>query len=173
MASNPTAPPSTRPTDASTPVAVPSTPVAVPSTPVSIPSGYGSPILRALPRAATTLVVGTVAGALSAYIAIAGDGDGRTVDAASRLASGYLPYTVIVFVLGVTAPSAVHAVARATLSQVIMVLAYYTWKPMISFSRTPTMATHYAQQWLLVAVTAVPLAALASYALRRALKTLR
>ncbi|WP_030022596.1 hypothetical protein [Streptomyces monomycini] len=130
----------------------------------------GRPLLRALPRAATTLVAGTAAGALSAYIAIAGDGDGRTVDAASRLASGYLPYAVIVFVLGVTAPSAVHAVARATLSQVIMVLAYYTWKPMISFSRTPTMATHYAQQWLLVAVTAVPLAALVSYALRRALK---
>ncbi|MEU7150367.1 hypothetical protein [Streptomyces sp. NPDC045470] len=162
MASNPTAPPIAAPADASASV----------TAPVPAPARPGGPLLRGLPRTVVTLATGTAAGALSAYIAIAGDGDGMTVDAASRLASGYLPYAVIVFVLGVTAPGAVHAVARATLSQVIMVLAYYTWKPMISFSRTPTMATHYAQQWLLVAVTAVPLAALASYALRRALKTL-
>ncbi|MFI2237534.1 hypothetical protein [Streptomyces chrestomyceticus] len=163
MASHPTAPPGAGPADAAAPVTGPAPAPARP--------GAAFRRARALPRTVATLVIGTAAGALSAYIAIAGDGDGRTVDAASRLASGYLPYAVIVFVLGVTAPTAVHAVSRATLSQVIMVLAYYTWKPMISFSRTPTMATHYAQQWLLVAVTAVPLAALASYALRRALRT--
>ncbi|MEU6962100.1 hypothetical protein [Streptomyces chrestomyceticus] len=163
MASHPTAPPGAGPADACAPV----------TGPAPAPARPGAAFLRAraLARTVATLVTGTAAGALSAYIAIAGDGDGRTVDAASRLASGYLPYAVIVFVLGVTAPTAVHAVSRATLSQVIMVLAYYTWKPMISFSRTPTMATHYAQQWLLVAVTGVPLAALASYALRRALRT--
>ncbi|MEU2792082.1 hypothetical protein [Streptomyces sp. NPDC007100] len=135
----------------------------------ALPLGLPRGVLRTL----ATLATGTAAGALSAYVAIAGDGDGKTVDTASRLASGYLPYAAVVFVLGITAPSAVHAVVRATLSQVIMVLAYYTWKPMISFSSTPTMATHYAQQWLLVAVTGVPLAALAAYAPRMALRYAR
>ncbi|MFC5722960.1 hypothetical protein ACFP1Z_22595 [Streptomyces gamaensis] len=119
---------------------------------------------RALTRTATTVLVALAAGAGSLYIAVAGDGDGLTVTAASRLASGYLPYTLIVFLVGATAPSALHAVLRAVASQLIMVWGYYTWGPMVTFTTTPETAMHYAQKWTQVAVLGVPVAALAAYA---------
>lgn len=123
-------------------------------------------------RAAVSILVGLAAGVLSLYIAVAGDGDGLHVTAASRLASGYGPYVLIVFLVGATAPTALHSVARAVASQLIMVFGYYTWGPMITFAQTPTQATHYAMKWTAVAVTAVPLAALASYAVGRAVRSL-
>ncbi|MFG2622536.1 hypothetical protein ACGFXC_33470 [Streptomyces sp. NPDC048507] len=123
-------------------------------------------------RAAVTAAVGLAAGALSAWIAIAGDGDGLNVSAASRFASGYVPYAAVVLLVSVTAPTAVHAVLRAVLSQLLMVWGYYTWGPMITFERTPTQAAHYAREWATVAVTAVPAAALAAYALARAARRL-
>jgi hypothetical protein len=78
-------------------------------------------------RSVRTILAILVAGALSAYIAIVGDGDGLHVSEASRFASGYVPYVVIVLLLGGTAPSVLHAVLRASGSQLIMVWGYYTW----------------------------------------------
>lgn len=112
------------------------------------------------------------AGALSAWIAVAGDGDGMNATAASRFASGYVPYAAVVLLVSATAPTAVHAVLRAVLSQLVMIWGYYTWGPMITFERTPTQAAHYAQEWATVAVTAVPVAALATYGLVRAARRL-
>ncbi|WP_331738675.1 hypothetical protein [Streptomyces sp. NBC_01276] len=123
-------------------------------------------------HAAVTAVVGLAAGALSAWIAVAGDGDGLNVTAASRFASGYVPYAAVVLLVSATAPTAVHAVLRAVLSQLIMVWGYYTWGPMITFERTPTQAAHYAREWAAVAVTAVPAAALGTYALARGARRL-
>lgn len=123
-------------------------------------------------RTAATAVVAVAAGALSAYIAVAGDGDGLVVTAASRFASGYVPYAVIVFLVAATAPTAPHAVVRAVVSQLIMVWGYYTWGPMNSFATTPHRAMHYAGQWSVVALTAVPLAALACFAVGRAVRHL-
>ncbi|MEU2833451.1 hypothetical protein ABZ667_33120 [Streptomyces lavendulae] len=121
---------------------------------------------------AVTAVVGLAAGALSAWIAVAGDGDGLNVTAASRFASGYVPYAAVVLLVSATAPTAVHAVLRAVLSQLIMVWGYYTWGPVITFERTPTQAAHYAREWAAVAVTAVPAAALGTYALARGARRL-
>ncbi|ATZ22168.1 hypothetical protein ACFZBM_36420 [Streptomyces lavendulae] len=123
-------------------------------------------------RAAVTGAVGLAAGALSAWIAVAGDGDGLNVTEASRFASGYVPYAAVVLLVSATAPTAVHAVLRAVLSQLIMVWGYYTWGPMITFERTPTQAAHYAREWATVAVTAVPAAALGTYALARGARRL-
>jgi hypothetical protein len=122
-------------------------------------------------RTAVSILMGLAAGALSLSVAVGGDGDGLHVTAASRLASGYMPYVLIVFLVGATAPTAVHAVVRAVISQLIMVFGYYTLGPMITFARTPTQAAHYATKWALVAVTAVPLAALASYAVGWAVRS--
>ncbi|MEU1814679.1 hypothetical protein ABZ543_05740 [Streptomyces roseifaciens] len=123
-------------------------------------------------RSAMTVLVALGAGALSLYVAVAGDGDGRTVTAASRFASGYVPYAVIVALVAATAPSALHAVVRAAASQLIMVWGYYTWGPMVTFASTPTMAAHYAEKWTQVALTAVPVAALAAYAVGRGMRSL-
>ncbi|MEU1673455.1 hypothetical protein ABZ752_15665 [Streptomyces roseifaciens] len=123
-------------------------------------------------RSAVTALVALGAGALSLYIAVAGDGDGLTVTAASRFASGYVPYAAIVALVAATAPTALHAVVRAAASQLIMVWGYYTWGPMVTFASTPTMAAHYAEKWTGVALTAVPVAALAAYAAGRALRSL-
>ncbi|MFD7083946.1 hypothetical protein [Streptomyces sp. NPDC059918] len=122
---------------------------------------------RGAQRAAVTVVVSLAAGALSAWIAVAGDGDGLNVTAASRLASGYVPYAAVVLLVSATAPTAVHAVLRAVLSQLLMIWGYYTFGPMITFERTPTQAVHYAREWAAVAVTAVPVAALGTYGLVR------
>ncbi|MFF3649264.1 hypothetical protein ACFYXV_11485 [Streptomyces sp. NPDC002181] len=122
---------------------------------------------RGAQRAAVTMVVSLAAGALSAWIAVAGDGDGLNVTAASRLASGYVPYAAVVLLVSATAPTAVHAVLRAVLSQLLMIWGYYTFGPMITFERTPTQAVHYAREWAAVAVTAVPVAALGTYGLVR------
>ncbi|MFE5768820.1 hypothetical protein ACFQ7O_10755 [Streptomyces sp. NPDC056485] len=122
---------------------------------------------RGAQRAAVTVAVSLAAGALSAWIAVAGDGDGLNVTAASRLASGYVPYAAVVLLVSATAPTAVHAVLRAVLSQLLMIWGYYTFGPMITFERTPTQAVHYAREWAAVAVTAVPVAALATYGLVR------
>ncbi|MFE2874102.1 hypothetical protein ACFXG6_08035 [Streptomyces roseus] len=127
---------------------------------------------RGVQRAAVTAAVASVAGALSAWIAVAGDGDGRSVTEASRFASGYLPYAAVVLVVSATAPTAVHAVLRAVLSQLLMIWGYYTWGPMITFERTPTQAAHYARAWAAVAVTAVPVAALGTYGLVRGARRL-
>ncbi|WP_030159041.1 hypothetical protein [Streptomyces sp. NRRL S-244] len=127
---------------------------------------------RGAQRAAVTAAVALAAGALSAWIAVAGDGDGRNVTAASRFASGYVPYAAIVLLVSATAPTAVHAVLRAVLSQLLMIWGYYTWGPMITFERTPTQAAHYAQVWAAVAVTAVPAAALGTYGLVRGARRL-
>ncbi|MFE2283508.1 hypothetical protein ACFXDJ_04955 [Streptomyces sp. NPDC059443] len=123
-------------------------------------------------RTAATVAVALAAGALSAYIAVAGDGDGLTVTVASRFASGYVPYIVIVFLVAATAPTALHAVARAVVSQLIMVWGYYTWGPMTSFANTPNKAMHYAEKWSMVALTAVPLAALCAFAVGWAIRSL-
>ncbi|ROQ99739.1 hypothetical protein EDE04_6295 [Streptomyces sp. 2132.2] len=127
---------------------------------------------RGAQRAAVTAAVALAAGALSAWIAIAGDGDGRNVTEASRFASGYVPYAAVVLLVSATAPSAVHAVLRAVISQLLMIWGYYTWGPMITFERTPTQAGHYAREWAAVAVTAVPVAALATYGLVRGARRL-
>ncbi|WP_406180303.1 hypothetical protein [Streptomyces sp. NBC_01006] len=127
---------------------------------------------RGAQRAAVTAAVALAAGALSAWIAVAGDGDGMNATAASRFASGYVPYAAVVLLVSATAPTAVHAVLRAVLSQLVMIWGYYTWGPMITFERTPTQAAHYAQEWATVAVTAVPVAALATYGLVRAARRL-
>ncbi|MGW5346673.1 hypothetical protein [Streptomyces sp. HUAS TT3] len=127
---------------------------------------------RGVRRAAATAAVALAAGSLSAWIAVAGDGDGLHVTTASRFASGYLPYAAVVVLVAATAPTAVHAVLRAVASQLLMIGGYYTWGPMITFHRTPTQAAHYALQWALVAVTAVPAAALAAFALARGARRL-
>ncbi|MFD5513564.1 hypothetical protein [Streptomyces sp. NPDC059761] len=127
---------------------------------------------RGAQRAAVTAAVALAAGALSAWIAVAGDGDGMNVTEASRFASGYVPYAAVVLLVSATAPTAVHAVLRAVFSQLLMIWGYYTWGPMITFERTPTQAAHYAQEWATVAVTAVPVAALATYGLVRAARRL-
>ncbi|KMO97043.1 hypothetical protein [Streptomyces roseus] len=127
---------------------------------------------RGAQRAAVTAAVALAAGALSAWIAIAGDGDGKSVTEASRFASGYVPYAAVVLLVSATAPTAVHAVLRAVLSQLLMIWGYYTWGPMITFERTPTQAAHYAREWAAVAVTAVPAAALATYGLVRGARRL-
>ncbi|MFI1184253.1 hypothetical protein ACH4UT_32580 [Streptomyces sp. NPDC020799] len=111
-----------------------------------------------------------VSGALSSYIAVAGDGDGLHVTDASRFASGYVPYVAIVLLLGGTAPSVLHAVVRAAGSQIIMVWSYYTWGPMTNFGQMPTKATHLAAVWSAVALTVVPAAALAAFATGRAVR---
>lgn len=111
-----------------------------------------------------TIVATLVAGGVSAYIAIAGDGDGLHVTDASRFASGYVPYVVIVVLLGGTAPGVLHAVVRAAGSQLIMVWGYYTWGPMTNFEQTPTKATHLAAMWSAIALTAVPAVALGAFA---------
>ncbi|MFF0738802.1 hypothetical protein ACFYVL_00190 [Streptomyces sp. NPDC004111] len=137
----------------------------------------GSSARRPGAALAVDAAVVLLAGGVSAWIAVIGDGDGLQVTGWHRLASGYLPYAVIVAVLGATAPRAWSAVVRTAGSQLLMVWGYYTWGPMITFERTPTQATHYAQQWALLALTAVPLAGLASYAatwlLRRWTTTVR
>ncbi|MFI8260132.1 hypothetical protein [Streptomyces sp. NPDC085665] len=127
---------------------------------------------RGAQRAAVTVAVALAAGALSAWIAVAGDGDGLNVTAASRFASGYVPYAAVVLLVSATAPTAVHAVLRAVLSQLLMVWGYYSYGPMITFERTPTQAVHYAQEWAAVAVTAVPVAALCTYGLVRGARRL-
>ncbi|MFF1339953.1 hypothetical protein ACFVYT_18925 [Streptomyces sp. NPDC058290] len=127
---------------------------------------------RGVQRTAVTVAVGLAVGALSAWIAVAGDGDGLNVTAASRFVSGYVPYALIVVAVAATAPTAVHAVLRAVLSQLLMIWGYYTWGPMITFDRTPTQAVHYAVKWALVAVTAVPGAALGTYGLVRGVRRL-
>ncbi|WP_327130780.1 hypothetical protein OG311_04755 [Streptomyces sp. NBC_01343] len=127
---------------------------------------------RGAQRAAVTVLVALAAGALSAWIAVAGDGDGLNVTSASRFASGYVPYAAVVLLVSATAPTAVHAVLRAVLSQLLMIWGYYTYGPMITFERTPTQAVHYAQEWATVAVTAVPVAALGTYGLVRGARLL-
>ncbi|MFI1153218.1 hypothetical protein [Streptomyces sp. NPDC020817] len=127
---------------------------------------------RGAQRAAVTVLVALAAGALSAWIAVAGDGDGLNVTSASRFASGYVPYAAVVLLVSATAPTAVHAVLRAVLSQLLMIWGYYTYGPMITFERTPTQAVHYAQEWAAVAVTAVPVAALGTYGLVRGARLL-
>ncbi|MHA6761538.1 hypothetical protein [Streptacidiphilus sp. PAMC 29251] len=126
----------------------------------------GPALSPALGHWAATLAAGLAAGALSAAIAVVGDGDGRTVDAAHRIASGYLPYVVIVVLVGATAPGAVHAAVRAALSQLIMVWGYYTWRPTGTFATTYRTALNYALSWSALAVTAVPLVALGAFAIR-------
>jgi hypothetical protein len=121
-------------------------------------------------KSVRTIVAALVAGAVSAYIAIAGDGDGLHVTGASHFASGYVPYVVIVLLLGGTAPGVLHAVVRASGSQLIMVWGYYTWGPMTNFERTPTKATHLAAEWSGIALTAVPVVALGAFAVGRALR---
>ncbi|MFD9301342.1 hypothetical protein ACFWCB_01370 [Streptomyces sp. NPDC060048] len=128
-----------------------------------------SEILR---RSAGTAVVALAAGVLSAYIAVAGDGDGLDVTAAGRFASGYVPYTALVFAVAATAPTAAHAVARAVVSQLIMVWGYYTWGPMTNFTATPDRALHYAERWSMVALTAVPIAALCAFAVGWAVRSM-
>ncbi|MGW6706796.1 hypothetical protein ACWGDE_18145 [Streptomyces sp. NPDC054956] len=127
---------------------------------------------RLLRRSAVTAVVTLAAGALSAYVAVAGDGDGLNVTAASRFASGYVPYAVIVFLVAATAPTAVHAVLRAVGSQLIMVWGYYAWGPMTNFTATPTRAMHYAEKWSTVALTAVPVVALCAFAVGWAVRSM-
>ncbi|MBT2448905.1 hypothetical protein J7F03_17760 [Streptomyces sp. ISL-43] len=127
---------------------------------------------RILRRSAVTAVVALAAGALSAYIAVAGDGDGLAVTAAGRFASGYVPYAVIVFLVAAVAPTAVHAVARAVVSQLIMVWGYYAWGPMTNFTATPNRALHYAERWSMVALTAVPIAALCAFAVGWAVRSM-
>ncbi|MCC0099908.1 hypothetical protein K7B10_35035 [Streptomyces flavotricini] len=127
---------------------------------------------RGAQRPAVTVLVALAAGALSAWIAVAGDGDGLNVTSASRFASGYVPYAAVVLLVSATAPTAVHAVLRAVLSQLLMIWGYYTYGPMITFERTPTQAVHYAQEWAAVAVTAVPVAALGTYGLVRGARLL-
>jgi hypothetical protein len=121
-------------------------------------------------KSVRTVVVTLVAGALSAYIAIAGDGDGLHVTDAHRFASGYVPYVVIVLLLGGTAPGVLHAAVRAVGSQLIMVWSYYTWGPMTNFEQTPTKATHLATVWSVMALTAVPVVALGAFAVGWALR---
>lgn len=123
----------------------------------------GSAVLRCCRALVRDTIVTVLAGGLSAWIAVAGDGDGLQVTGWSRLASGYLPYAVIVCVLGVTAPSVFSAAVRTAGSQLIMVWGYYTWGPMITFEKTPTQAAYYTEKWTLIALTAVPLAGLAAF----------
>lgn len=127
----------------------------------------GCSVLRRCAALVRDVVVALLAGGVSVWIAVAGDGDGIQVTGWHRLASGYLPYVVIVCALGATAPSALSAAIRTSGSQLLMVWGYYTWGPMITFEKTPTQAAHYAEKWTLVALTAVPLAGLAAYAARR------
>jgi hypothetical protein len=102
-----------------------------------------------------TAVVGLLAGLISAAFALIGDAIGGAMH---NLASAHIePYALIVVIVGITAPSLVHAVLRATLSQAVMVTIYY-WHRHGLFTLDPTMV-----DWGLVALVGVPPVAALAY----------